>query len=296
MITKLLIFISIGLTMNAVYAEEDYSKEVEKATRLTSNVYLIEGAGGNVTASIGSDGVLLVDDDFAPMAEKLAAKLKELKGGTPRFIINTHFHYDHTDGNKVFGPTSTIIAATEVRERLMHEQTLWHEQHPAFPESALPVLTYDQSLTLHWNADDVRILHLPHGHTDGDSVVFFVKDKVVSMGDLYFAGMFPIFHPEHDGSLNGLIQNITFVLKQSPDEAQFVPGHGAVTGKAELAHYLKMIEASRAIVRRALKAGRTLEQIQKQGLPREWETYSHGYLNTDKWLALLVKSEKPNGP
>ena len=177
------------------FAEDDYSKENFKATRLSPSLYSLEGAGGNITASIGADGVFLVDDDFAPMADKLLAKLKELKGGSPRVIVNTHFHYDHTGGNEVFGKTATIIAATEVRDRLKVAQTLWHKEHMPYVSQALPMLTFDQSLDLHLNNEDIRILHLPRGHTDGDSVVFFAHDKVVSLGDLYFAGMYPIFHP-----------------------------------------------------------------------------------------------------
>ena len=156
-----------------------------------------------MTALIGGGGVFLVDvDDFAPMADKLLAKLKELKGSSPRYIVNTHFHYDHTGGNEVFGPTATIIAATNVRDRLMHEQTLWKKQHPPVPPQALPTITFDRSLTIHFDDKEIRVVHYPHAHTDGDTVVFFDGGKIVSMGDLYFSGMYPrFFHPEHDGSL-----------------------------------------------------------------------------------------------
>src|SRR5690242_1205881 len=214
------------LNFQPVMADDDFSNEVIKSTRLTPSLYMLEGAGGNMTALIGSDGVLLVDDDFAPMADKLVRKLKELKGNSPRYIVNTHFHYDHTGGNEVFGPTATIIAASEVRERLKTEQTLWKKQHPPAPPQALPTLTFDQSLTLHVDGEDVRIVHLPHGHTDGDTVVFFSRGKVISMGDLYFSGMYPIFHPEHGGSLDGYANNIAAVLREAPEDSKIVRGHG----------------------------------------------------------------------
>lgn len=198
----ILIFLAF-LDIPTASADADFSQEIFKATPLTSTIYMLEGAGGNITASIGSDGVLLVDDDFAPMAEKLVTKLKELKGGSPRFIINTHFHYDHTGGNEVFGSTATIIASTAVRDRLASEQTLWKKQHPPEPSQALPTLTFENALSLHLNDDEIRTVHLLKGHTDGDTVVFFKRNKVVSMGDLYFSGMFPIFHPEHNESLEG---------------------------------------------------------------------------------------------
>lgn len=292
---KLLKFLLISMVLIGCHfamAEDDFSKEIVKSTPLSPSLYMLEGAGGNMTALIGADGTLLVDDDFAEMADKLLTKLKDLKGQSPRYIVNTHFHYDHTGGNEIFGPTSTIIAATEVRERLKSEQTLWKKQHPPVPLQALPTLTFDQALTLHFSGQDVRAVHLPHGHTDGDTVVFFDHGKVVSMGDLYFAGMYPIFHPEHNGSLNGYVKNIEKVLKEIPEDSKIVPGHGPLSSKSELAKYHQMIVASINTVRKGVRAGRTLEQIQKAGLASEWESFSHGYLSTDKWIALLYKNIK----
>ncbi len=272
------------------FAETDFSKEEFKVLTLTPSMYMLEGAGGNITASIGTDGVLLVDDDFAEMGEKLLAKLKELKGGSPKYIVNTHFHYDHSGGNKFFGKSATVIAATEVRNRLETTQKLWGEDHGAYSSEHLPSLTFNKSLTLHFNQDEVRVLHLPHGHTDGDSVVFFRKEKVVSMGDLYFSGMYPIFHSEHNGSLNGFIKNIKSVLDQTPMDAQIVPGHGPLSSRAELEKYYRMILASKKVVQAGISRHLTLFEIQKKGLPIEWESFSHGYLTTDKWIALVYKN------
>lgn len=288
----LLLFTLVWSQYRVALAADDFSKEVVKATLLTSSIYMLEGAGGNMTASIGSEGVLLVDVDFAPMAEKLVTKLKELKGGSPRFIVNTHFHYDHTGGNEVFGSTATIIAATAVRERLAMEQTLWKKQHPPYPLQAIPILTFDETLSLHLNGDQIKLVHFAHGHTDGDTVVFFKQGNVVSMGDLYFAGMYPIFHSEHEGSLEGYIQNLSKVLKQIPDDCKIVPGHGPLSNKSELERYYQMILASVATVKKGIKTGRSLEQIQNSGLSQEWASFSHGYLTTDRWLALIYKSLK----
>lgn len=271
---------------------DDFSSEKYKSKILTPSLYMLEGAGGNITAFIGEDGVLLVDDDFAEMADKLLAKLKELKGGSPRFIINTHFHYDHTGGNNVFGQTATIISSNEVRERLATTQKLWGKDHSAVRAQALPVLTYEKSILFHINQDEVHVVHLDHGHTDGDSVVFFEKNKVVSMGDLYFSGMYPIFHPEHSGSLDGYLQNIQFVLDHISNDTQIVPGHGPLSTKKDLEKYYKMILASQKIVKESINKGFSLEQTQKQGLPKEWESFSHGYLTTDKWIALLYRALK----
>lgn len=272
--------------------DEDFSKVNFKTTPLANSLYMLEGAGGNITASIGQDGVFLVDDDFTPMAGKLLAKLRELGGDSPRYIVNTHFHYDHTGGNEVFGPSATIIASTAVRNRLMKEQTLWKEQHPPLPKQAWPVVTFEQSLTLHINGEDVKMVHLPKGHTDGDTVIFFPNRKVVSVGDLYFSRMYPIFHPEHDGSLEGYVKNIEAIWKQTPSDAKIVPGHGPLSTRAELRRYLDMIRASMQVVRKGIKNGHSLEEIQKAGLPPEWESFSHGYLTTDRWIALVYKALK----
>lgn len=292
---KNLILIATVLTtcsLQFAWADDDFEKEVVKATPLSQSLYMLEGAGGNITALIGPDGTMLVDDDFAQMAGKLEAKLKELKGDSPCYIVNTHFHYDHTGGNDVFGSTATIIAANKVRERLMTEQTLWNKQHPPVPRRAWPTLTFEKSLRLYLNGEDVQIIHFVHGHTDGDTVVFFPKGKVVSTGDLYFSGMYPIFHPEHNGSLEGYAKNVKRVIDQISDEYKIVSGHGPLSGKSDLEKYHKMILASIVTVRKRVKAGQTLEQIQKAGLAPEWEPFSHGYLTTDRWLALVYKNLK----
>jgi glyoxylase-like metal-dependent hydrolase (beta-lactamase superfamily II) len=287
------VLVTILLLASArAFAGDDFSKQIVTAHPLTKSIFMIEGAGGNITASIGPDGVLLVDDDFVEMADKLLAKLKELNGASPRFIINTHFHYDHTGGNKIFGKTATIIATNEVRERLSATQRLWGEDHPPYPEAALPTVTYEDTLNLHLNGEDIRVVHVKSGHTDGDSVVFFKNSNVVSMGDLYFSGMYPIFHPEHRGSLRGFMADIKSVIDQIPKESQIVPGHGPLSSKAELERYYRMIQASVATVQAGITHGLTLKQIQKAGLPREWKPFSHGYLTTDQWLALVYKGLK----
>jgi glyoxylase-like metal-dependent hydrolase (beta-lactamase superfamily II) len=268
---------------------EDFSKEVVKSTPLGPGMYMLEGAGGNITASIGPNGTLLVDDDFSEMAEKLVLKLKELRGVAPRFILNTHFHYDHTGANEVFGASATIIAATEVRTRLATEQTLWKKQHPAMLPQGLPSITFDKSLILHVNDEEEKMVHLPHGHTDGDSVVFFKKSKVVSMGDLYFSGMYPIFHPEHLGDLEGYKDNVKWVIDKISDDWKVVPGHGPLSNKLDLVLYYQMIVDSIATVRKEMDMGWSLDKIQNTGLNSRWEPFSHGYRNSNQWLESIYK-------
>ena len=161
-----------------------------KATKVAGNVYMLEGAGGNIGVSVGDDGILIVDDQFAPLADKIRAALKALADKKLRFILNTHWHGDHTGGNVAFGPEATIIAHDNVRKRLSTEQKSRSSKAPrrASPKEALPVITFDQSLSVHFNGEEIRAIHYPQGHTDGDSVIFFTASNVVHLGDDFFAG------------------------------------------------------------------------------------------------------------
>src|SRR5918911_3791675 len=153
-------------------AQQDFSKVEMKATRVAGNVYMLEGAGGNIGVSVGADGLLIVDDQFAPLADKIRAGLKTLGEGKLKFVLNTHYHGDHTGGNAQFSAEAPIIAQTNVRKRLATEQTVRGQKVPASPKEALPVITFDESVSIHFNGEEIRAVHFPHGHTDGDAVIF----------------------------------------------------------------------------------------------------------------------------
>src|SRR5690242_9404394 len=202
---KSLVVAFVLLFASSVAAQEtDYSKVQIKATKVAGNVYMLEGAGGNIGVSVGADGILIVDDEFAPLADKIRASLKTLGQGKLKFILNTHWHGDHTGGNVAFGPEATIIAHDNVRKRLATEQKVLGQTTPASPKEALPVITFDQSLSVHFNGEDIRAIHFPHGHTDGDSVIFFSASNVVHLGDDLFAGRFPFVDLDSGGSVEGL--------------------------------------------------------------------------------------------
>jgi glyoxylase-like metal-dependent hydrolase (beta-lactamase superfamily II) len=268
-----------------------------RATPLTATTYLLEGDGGNMVASIGRDGVFLVDDDFDSSSEALLTKLKELNGAIPKYIVNTHFHYDHTGGNLRFGNSTKILAADNVRARLSRPQVLWNRTHPAYPELARPSLTFKNNFKLKFNGEEIELLHLPAGHTDGDTVVFFKKYHVIAMGDLYFAGMFPIYHPEHGGSLFGYLRNLKKVFSLAPNDSKIVPGHGPVTTREDLKEYIKMFQLSIDLVSDGIRKGESLTDIQKRGLDARLERYSHGYRTPAQWMEQIYKSLKsPRSP
>ncbi|MCA1556362.1 MAG: MBL fold metallo-hydrolase, partial [Acidobacteria bacterium] len=164
-----LLFVWFMASAAQVRAQQDLSKVQMKATRVGGNIYMLEGAGGNIGVSAGADGILIVDDQFAPLADKIRAALKELNPGQLRFVLNTHYHGDHTGANAAFGKEATIIAHDNVRARLAAAQTVLGNKVPASPKEALPVITYAESVSIHFNGEEIRLIHYPNGHTDGDS-------------------------------------------------------------------------------------------------------------------------------
>jgi len=273
-------------------AQDDFSKVEIKATKVNGNVYVLEGAGGNIGVSVGPDGILIVDDQFAPLAEKIRAALKTLGEGKLKFILNTHWHGDHTGGNAEFGREAPIIAHDNVRKRLSTEQRLelFKQTVPASPKEALPVITFDQSLSVHFNGEEIRVIHFPHGHTDGDSVIFFTNSNVIHMGDDFFAGRFPFVDLDSGGSVVGLTKNIAEIIPKIPAGAKLIPGHGPVSTVDDLKAYHRMLMETTEIVRKQMAAKKTLEQIKKEGLPAEWKSWGEGFIKTDVWLELVYRS------
>ena len=272
--------------------QRDFSRVQMKATKVAGNVYMLEGAGGNIGVSIGDDGILIVDDQFAPLADKIRAALKGLGDKKLRFILNTHWHEDHTGGNASFGPEAPIIAHDNVRKRMATEQKseFFKRTTPASPKEALPVITFDQTLSVHFNGEEIRAIHFPHGHTDGDSVIFFTTSNVVHLGDNFFAGRFPFVDLESGGSVEGLIKNIGDIITRIPAGAKLIPGHGPISTVDDLKSYHDMLIKTTDIVRERIAAGKTLEQAKGEGLPAEWQPWGTGFIRTDLWIETIYRS------
>lgn len=289
---KLLLLVLISALPVFAAAQTDFSKVQIKATKVAGNVYMLEGSGGNIGVSVGSDGILIVDDQFAPLADKIRASLKELNPGKLRFILNTHWHGDHTGGNAAFSPEAPIIAHDNVRKRMASEQysELFKRTTPASPKEALPVITFDKSLTVHFNGEEIRAIHFPQGHTDGDSVVFFTASNVVHLGDDFFAGRFPYVDIDAGGSVEGLAKNIGEIIGKIPADAKLIPGHGPISTVDDLKAYHRMLVETTDIVRKKIAAGKTLDQIKSEGLADEWKSWGAGFIKTDMWLGLVHRS------
>jgi len=253
------------------------------ATPVGGSVYMLQGAGGNIGVSSGEDGILIIDDQFAPMAEKIAAALGRLNQNAPRYVINTHYHGDHTGGNAFMASVqkATIFAHDNVRERLLAANNIGAQ--------ALPVVTYADGIKFHFNAETIRVMHLPSGHTDGDSVVWFEQANVLHTGDLFFESRFPYIDLDGGGTVDGYVQNAERLIAMLGDNTQVIPGHGALTNKAGYQIFVDMIKSTAAFVRQHRAAGKSLDDIVKIGLEPQWASWSWDFINEEKWIATLYR-------
>lgn len=284
--------IAIGLTgglARPVAAQQEMSDVEVTATHVAGNVYMLQGRGGNIGVSVGSDGVLLVDDQYAPLADKIRASLEEIVGGAVEleFVLNTHWHGDHVGGNIEFGLEAPVIAHTNVRERMStRQETSFGVVEPSPPE-ALPVLTFGDSVSIHFNGEEIRAIHYPHGHTDGDAVIYFTGSNVVHMGDVHFAGRFPFIDLSSGGSVRGVIDAVTRVLDHVPSDASVIPGHGPLSTVADLREYLEMLNESVAFVEAGIEAGKSLDDLQAEGVPERWAGWSWQFIDEDRWIEIV---------
>lgn len=261
-----------------------------KVTKVNGNVYLLQGRGGNIGALASAEGILIVDDDYKAVSEKLRDALKELGSEKPRFIFNTHWHGDHTEGNLFFGKDSIIVAHRNVRQRLSQINTVFGTKTQPYPEYALPMITYTESLSIYFGGEEVKAVYYPNGHTDGDTVVFFVKSNVVHLGDDFFVGRFPFVDLENGGSVQGLTNNIAALLKQIPADARIIPGHGNIATLEDLKAYHQMLTETAQVVQTAMKQNKTLDEIKKTGFSDKYKEWGNGFIKTDFWIETIYKS------
>jgi cyclase len=287
-----------SLFRTASAQEQDFSKVQIKVTKVSGNIYMLEGAGGNIGASVGEDGIVIVDDQFAPLADKIQAALKDLgiTNKPVRFVINTHYHGDHTGGNEPFNNAgSTLIAHDNVRKRLESGGTAGNgssikmEVKPA-SKAALPIITFQHDVTVHLNGEDIRALHFPSGHTDGDSIIFFPKNNVVHMGDDFVRYGFPFIDVASGGSVQGMIEAMEKTTAQLPADVKVIPGHGALSNLDDVRAYTKMLKETSAAVQKALDEHKTLDQMKQAKILAPWEKFSGNFINSDAFIETLYNS------
>jgi glyoxylase-like metal-dependent hydrolase (beta-lactamase superfamily II) len=266
-----------------------------KTAHVAGNVHMLRGAGGNVGVSVGENGLLIVDDEYTEMADKLEAALKKLGRGRPKYVLNTHWHFDHVGGNTTFGPEAVIVAHENARKRLAEPQRLFGRTVRPLPREGLPVITFDESLSFHFNGERVRAIHFPEGHTDGDIVIYFTESNVVHLGDLMFNGQFPFVDLSHGGNVEGVARNLKKILHDLPPDAKIIPGHGPLADRDDLVAYHQMLVKTTDIVRKRIAAGTSREDVIAEGLPEEWARWAAGFITTERWLEIVYGSLTQTG-
>jgi glyoxylase-like metal-dependent hydrolase (beta-lactamase superfamily II) len=282
---------SLSVLSSVAIAQQDFSKVEIKATKVAGSVYMLEGSGGNIGVCAGDDGIVIVDDQFAPLANKIREALKGISDKPLKFVINTHFHGDHTGGNEEFGTEATIIAHENVRKRLKEGGTGQGTAPPAKKE-ALPVVTFNDRTTVHVNGEDIRAVHFPHAHTDGDSVIFFTQANVVHMGDNFVTYGFPFVDVKSGGSISGMIAGGEKVLGMLQPDTKIIPGHGPLSTPADLRKFIDMLKDTRAIVADGMKQGKTVQQLKDEHVLAKFDSLGKGFIKTDGWIDTLYNDVK----
>lgn len=274
----------------AIAQQQDFSKVEIKVTKVAGTVYMLTGAGGNIGVSVGDDGIVVIDDQFAPLAPKIIQALNGITSRPIKFIINTHYHGDHVGGNEIFGREAPVIAHDNVRKRLAAGTSAMGRTTPPAARMVLPVVTFNDTVTIHVNGEDIRAVHFPNGHTDGDAVIFFPQSNVVHMGDDFFSGRFPFIDTDNGGSVRGLIGNVEKILAALPDDVKVIPGHGELSDKAGLRKFADMLKGSSAAVQSAIKSGKTLDQVKADNVLAQWADWGKDwFVDANAFAEMLYK-------
>ncbi len=293
------VFCILLFTVSTAFGQDqEFDKVKIKTVKAAENVHMLMGSGGNIGACTGDDGVFLVDDQFAPLTEKIKAAIGKISNKDIRFLINTHWHFDHVGGNENIGEAGAVIIAHEnVRNRMSTDQFIdfFQKQFPASPKIALPIITFTQDLTFHLNEDEIHVFHVKNAHTDGDAIVYFRNSNVIHTGDIYFAGLYPFIDTGSHGSVNGVIDAARYVLSIINDDTKVIPGHGHLSNKAELNGYVDMLINLRDKISKHISEGKTLKEIQTAKPTQEFdEKWGHGFLSPDQFVQILYNDLSRN--
>ena len=290
---QLLAIAAFALAALPAPAQQDFSKVEIKATKLTGTTYMLTGAGGNIGLSAGEDAVFVIDDQFAPLTPRILAAIAAITPKPVKFVLNTHWHFDHTGGNENLGKAGAIIVAHDnVRKRMSTDQVIEfiNMKTRPDPKEALPVLTFSADMTFHINGEEVRAIHMPNAHTDGDSVVHFTGSDVVHMGDIYFNGFYPFIDAESGGSADGVVAACDKVLAFVTDKTRIIPGHGPLSNAAELKAYRDVVATVSSRVKALVAQGRTLEEIKAAGVSKEFdEKWGKGFIKSERFAEMLAR-------
>lgn len=274
-----------SLSFLPAQAQDAFANTKITSQHLGKSVYMLTGMGGNIGVSAGDDGILIIDDQFAPLADKIAAAIGDISKAKMKYVVNTHYHGDHTGSNAYFSEVqnTTIFAHTNVRNRLQEDKEV--------KSAALPVVTYEEGITFHFNDETIKVMHLPAGHTDSDSVIWFEKANVLHAGDLFFEGRFPYIDLDGGGTVQGYIKAVQKLLSMLKEDTQIIPGHGKLATKADYQAALNMIIETADYVKNKKEQGVSLDDLITSGLADKWKTWSWAFINQEKWISTLYKGQ-----
>lgn len=292
MILKSILVSCVLITMSMPLVTIAQSDEVQIiAAPVAEQIYMVTGKGGNIGLFIGEDGTFLIDDQFAPLTEKIVAAIKSVGGDFPKFLINTHYHGDHTGGNENLGRGGTLIFSHHnVRERLKTGYSIveFGMKQEAISAEGLPVVTFSEDISFHLNGDSIHAIHVPHSHTDGDSFIYFEAANVIHAGDLFFNGFYPFIDVTHGGSLKGMIEGVDMVLSLTNDDTKIIPGHGPLGDKAQLANYRQMLATAYERLRKLKAEGKTAQEaVAAKPLADLEAAWDGGIFTGNRWIEII---------
>ena len=275
---------------------QNFDKVQIKTEQINATTYMLTGAGGNIGVSVGEDALFLIDDQYAPMTPKIKAALAAISSKPVKFVINTHWHDDHSGGNENFGKADAVIVAHEnVRKRMSSGQLIEFlgRTVSASPKAALPVVTFTRDMTFHLNGEELYVQHMPNAHTDGDAIIKLRKSNVVHMGDLFFNKNYPFIDMSSGGSIDGVIAAADKVLAEADDATRIIPGHGVLASKADLAAYRAMLAAVSSRIKVLVREGKTLEQVQAAKPTADYDAaWGKGFIAPSRMVEMVYKDLK----
>ncbi|WP_448211457.1 MBL fold metallo-hydrolase [Colwellia sp. MEBiC06753] len=281
---KKIILIITSLIISKFALATSTEKSAITVTPVAKQVYMLSGDGGNIGVLATEKGLMLIDNKFAPLAEQIEQAMKSLVDQELKYVINTHYHGDHTGSNSYFSHQAPIFAHSNVRKRLAEKSDA--------DVAALPVVTYEQGVTIYLENEEVQLTHLPSGHTDSDTVVYFKNANVLHTGDLFFEIGFPYVDLNGGGNVRAYLANVKQLINRYPDDVVIIPGHGKLSDKKGYQAFATMIEESIALVEQQLKAGKSEQEILAQGIHEKYKHLSWSFINEEKWLKTLIKDLK----
>ncbi|MEX2525611.1 MAG: MBL fold metallo-hydrolase [Gammaproteobacteria bacterium] len=279
---------------NTAAQQLDFDKIEIKTHHVRGNIHMLEGAGGNIGVSAGGDAVYIIDDQFAPLTDKIQAAIAAISEKPVKFVINTHWHFDHTGGNENFGKAGAVIVAHDnVYERMTQENFIrsLNRKVPPSPKAALPVISFSHDVTFHVNGEDTRVFHVAHAHTDGDSVVHFPESNVVHTGDTWFHGNYPFIDISSGGSIDGMIAAVEKILALVDDDTRIIPGHGPMGDRSDLEDYLVMLKTVRDRIQDLIHRGKSLEEVLALKPNADYDSsLGNGFINPEQFLEIVYNS------